>query len=139
MVFALLQPGVHRRAWCAVNDYCGDKGPVWRCKNCILMEPVMQVPSRGTNLQGTFQSATTPAPARQLDVQVDLRGVDWLHFKGDRIAPTCTVNSDCALDSIGFASCISASAVVTGMALQSGTVSLSIGQCMQTWTLTFTI
>ncbi|KAL3155815.1 hypothetical protein ABBQ32_012827 [Trebouxia sp. C0010 RCD-2024] len=76
-------PGVHRRAWCAVNDHCGDKGPVWRCKNCILMEPVMQVPSRGTNLQGTFQSATTPAPAKQLDVQVDLGGVDWLHFKGN--------------------------------------------------------
>ena len=46
------------------------------------MEPVMQVPSRGTNLQGTFQSAVTPAPGRQLDVQVDLRGVDWLQFKG---------------------------------------------------------
>ena len=68
-----------------MNDHCSDKGPVWRCKNCILMEPVMQVPSRGTNLQGAFQSATTPAPARQLDVQVDLRGVDWLHFKGERI------------------------------------------------------
>ena len=47
------------------------------------MEPVMQVPSRGTNLQGTFQSAATPASSRLLDVQVDLRGVDWLHFKGE--------------------------------------------------------
>ena len=42
----------------------------------------MQVPSRGTNLQGTFQSAATPAPDRLLDVRVDLRGVDWLQFKG---------------------------------------------------------
>ena len=47
------------------------------------MEPVMQVPSRGTNLQATFQSAATPAPGRQLDVQVDLRGVGWLQFKGE--------------------------------------------------------
>ena len=78
-----MQPGVHRRAWCAVNDHCSNKGPVWRCKNCILMEPVMQVPSRGTNLQATFQSAATPAPGIQLDVQVDLRGVDWLQFKGE--------------------------------------------------------
>ena len=43
----------------------------------------MQVPSRGTNLQGTFQSAATPAPGPLLDVQVDLRGVDWLQFKGE--------------------------------------------------------
>ena len=86
----VVQPGVHRRAWCAVNDHCGDQGLVWRCKNCILMEPVMQVPSRGTNLQGTFQSAATPAPRTQLDVQVDLRGVDWLHFKGEAGAAVTT-------------------------------------------------
>ena len=46
------------------------------------MEPVMQVPSRGTNLQGAFQSAVTPGPQPLLNVQVDLRGVDWLLFKG---------------------------------------------------------
>lgn len=78
----------------------------------------MQVPSRGTNLQGTFQSATTPAPAKQLDVQVDLGGVDWLHFKGDRIVPMCTVIQCLHVDSTGFASCrcISVCALVTGMA-----------------------
>ena len=68
----------------------------------------MQVPSRGTNLQAAFQSAPTPAPARQLDVQVDLRGVDWLHFKGGRIAYT--------VDSIGSVGCGSRS-VHAGMAL----------------------
>ena len=80
-----------------MNDHCSDKGPVWRCKKCVLMEPVMQVPSRGTNLQGTFQSAATPAPRRHLDVQVDLRGVDWLHFKGKRIL--CVV---CLLHRLGW-------------------------------------
>ena len=90
-----MQPGVHRRAWCAVNDHCSDQGPVWRCKNCILMEPVMQVPSRGTNLQGTFHSAATPGPARQLDVQVELRGVNWLQFKGGRL--TAAVSSTASM------------------------------------------
>lgn len=76
-------PGVHRRAWFAVNDYCSNKGPVWRAKNCTLMEPVMQVPSRGTNLQESFLSTKTAAPADGPPVHVDLRGVDWLKFKGN--------------------------------------------------------
>ena len=80
---AVMQPGVHRRAWFAVNDYCSNKGPVWRAKNCTLMEPVMQVPSRGTNLQESFLSTKTAAPADGPPVHVDLCGVDWLKFKGD--------------------------------------------------------
>ena len=43
----------------------------------------MQVPSRGTNLQESFLSTKTAAPADGPPVHVDLRGVDWLKFKGD--------------------------------------------------------
>ena len=45
----------------------------------------MQVSSRGTNLQESFLSAKTTAPASGPPVQVDLRGVDWLKFKGDSL------------------------------------------------------
>lgn len=76
-------PGVHRRAWCAVNDHCSDTGPVWQSRHCILMEPVMEVPSRGTNLQEVFCSAAMAPPVRNPSVYVDLKGVDWLHFKGN--------------------------------------------------------
>ena len=78
----VVQPGVHRRAWCAVNDHCSDTGPVWQSKHCILMEPVMEVPSRGTNLQEVFCSAAMAPPVSNPSVHVDLKGVDWLHFKG---------------------------------------------------------
>ncbi|DBA67866.1 TPA: hypothetical protein ACH3X2_014210 [Trebouxia sp. C0005] len=76
-------PGVHRRAWCAVNDHCSDSGPVWRSRHCILMEPVMEVPSRGTNLQEVFCSAATAPPVGNPSVHVDLKGVDWLRFQGN--------------------------------------------------------
>ena len=79
-----MQPGIHRRAWCAVNDHCSDKGPVWRTKRCILMEAIMEVPSRGTDLQQSFDSAATAAPIRGPPVDVDLGGVDWLHFTGEQ-------------------------------------------------------
>ncbi len=46
------------------------------------MEPVMEVPSRGTNLQESFMSAATAAPVKAPAMNVDLRGVDWLQFKG---------------------------------------------------------
>lgn len=84
LLFAL-QPGVHRRAWCAVNDHCSDGKLVWQTKRCVLMEPVMQVSSRGTNLEHSFDRELTHAtldPKPPLDVEVDLKGVDWLHFTG---------------------------------------------------------
>ncbi len=46
------------------------------------MEPVMEVPSRGTNLQEVFCSAAMASPVSNPSVHVDLKGVDWLHFKG---------------------------------------------------------
>ena len=46
------------------------------------MQPVFQVPSRGTNLQESFQSDATPAPTSGPAVEVDLRGVDWLGYHG---------------------------------------------------------
>ncbi len=46
------------------------------------MEPVMEVPSRGTNLQEVFCSAAMAPPVSNPSVHVDLKGVDWLHFKG---------------------------------------------------------
>ena len=46
------------------------------------MEPVMEVPSRGTNLQEVFCSAAMAPPVRNPSVHVDLKAVDWLHFKG---------------------------------------------------------
>ncbi len=46
------------------------------------MEPVMEVPSRGTNLQEIFCSAAMAPPVSNPSVRVDLKGVDWLHFKG---------------------------------------------------------
>ena len=46
------------------------------------MEPVKQVPSRGTNLQQAFNSPTTAAPAKGPVVQVDLGPVDWLQYGG---------------------------------------------------------
>lgn len=80
-----MQPGTHRRAWCAINDHCSSKGPVWRPKKCILLEAVKQVPSRGTNLQAAFQSEATTAPVHGPAVEVDLAGVDWLHFYGESL------------------------------------------------------
>lgn len=76
-------PGVHRRAWCAVNEHCSRKGPVWSSQHCIMMEPVKQVPSRGTNLQQAFNSAATAAPVTGPAVQVDLGTVDWLQYGGN--------------------------------------------------------
>ena len=81
-----VQPGVHRRAWCAVNEHCNGKGPVWSTKHCILMEPMKQVPSRGTNLQQAFNSPTTAAPTKGPAVQVDLGPVDWLQYGGKLLA-----------------------------------------------------
>lgn len=42
----------------------------------------MEVPSRGTNLQEIFCSAAMAPPVSNPSVRVDLKGVDWLHFKG---------------------------------------------------------
>ena len=42
----------------------------------------MEVPSRGTNLQEVFCSAAMAPPVSNPSVNVDLKGVDWLHFKG---------------------------------------------------------
>lgn len=84
-VLHAMQPGVHRRAWCAVNDHCSEGGPVWRTKHCILMEPVMQVSSRGTNLEQSFDrelAHVAAEPTLPSGVQVHLGGVDWLHFTG---------------------------------------------------------
>ena len=78
----VMQSGVQRRAFCAVNEQCSRKGPVWQTNKCILMQPVFQVPSRGTNLQESFQSDATPAPTSGPAVEVDLRGVDWLGYNG---------------------------------------------------------
>ena len=81
-----MQSGVHRRAWCAVNDHCSDGGLAWRTKHCILMEPVMQVSSRGTNLEHSFDKEMIHAAADAQvlsEVEVDLTGVDWLHFTGN--------------------------------------------------------
>ena len=47
---SLLQPGVHRRAFLVVNDHCSAKGTAWRARQCILMAPVLTVPSRGSCL-----------------------------------------------------------------------------------------
>ncbi len=80
--FLFFQPGVHRRAWCAVNEHCSKKGPVWSSQHCIMMEPVKQVPSRGTNLQQAFNSAATAAPVTGPAVQVDVGTVDWLQYGG---------------------------------------------------------
>lgn len=46
------------------------------------MEPVKQVPSRGTNLQQAFNSPATAAPTKGPAVQVDLGPVDWLQYGG---------------------------------------------------------
>lgn len=46
------------------------------------MEPVFEVSSRGTNLQQTFHSAAISVPDQSPPVDVDLSGVDWLHYKG---------------------------------------------------------
>ncbi|DBB03549.1 TPA: hypothetical protein ACH3X3_010892 [Trebouxia sp. C0006] len=48
-----------------------------------MMEPVKQVPSRGTNLQQAFKSAATAAPVTGPAVQVDLGTVDWLQYGGN--------------------------------------------------------
>lgn len=47
------------------------------------MEPVFQVPSRGTNLQQAFNSEATAAPVTGPAVEVDLGGVSWLNFNGE--------------------------------------------------------
>ena len=47
-----------------------------------MMEPVKQVPSRGTNLQQAFNSAATAAPVEGPAVQVDLGTVSWLQYGG---------------------------------------------------------
>ena len=65
-----------------MNEHCSKKGPVWSSQHCIMMEPVKQVPSRGTNLQQAFNSAATAAPVTGPAVQVDLGTVDWLQYGG---------------------------------------------------------
>ena len=58
---------------------------MWQTKRLVLMEPVMQVSSRGTNLEQSFDrelTHTAADPKPPLDVDVSLGGVDWLHFTG---------------------------------------------------------
>lgn len=49
------------------------------------MEPIMQVSSRGINLEHSVDRELSHAaadPKPSLDVEVDLKGADWLHFTG---------------------------------------------------------
>lgn len=62
------------------------------------MEPVMQVDSRGTNLEYSFDRELTHVAAKPkipLDVEVDLAGVDWLHFTGVHQFLLCLMASAC--------------------------------------------
>lgn len=63
---------------------------MWQTKRLVLMEPVMQVSSRGTNLEQSFDRDLTHIaadPKPPLDVDVNLGGVDWLHFTGSPSNP----------------------------------------------------